>query len=386
MDTSKNLMNKLIFTNQKYWEIKSEDKVNFQIFFKHDILSNIKIIEELSETERVFLLVDENIWNIYKNKFDFICRKSYKKIYIKTIKPDEENKNIESSIEIIKFLDKESLKRKSEPIVAIGGGVILDIVAFAASIYRRGVPIIKIPTNLLGIVDACVGVKTGVNFGTKRNRIGTYYPPKKVLIDKSVLKTCPQRHITNGLGEIFKIALIKSNPLFSQLESYAETVGIEEKLCIGALASKIINDSISLMLEELQPNLWEKNLERCVDFGHSFSPIIELNNLEELLHGEAVALDCLFSSCLAFNLGMIDDIKILRIYKLAKSLGLPLYHNDFTNKKLIYTSIKETIAHRNGDLNLPLTSDIGQYVFINKLSDSIIDKTINLFKSMKDKL
>ena len=108
--------------------------------------------------------------------------------------------------------------------------------------------------------------------------------------------------------------------------------------------------------------------------------------MEELLHGEAVALDCLFSSCLAFNLGMIDEIKILRIYKLAKSLGLPLYHNDFTNKELIYTSINETIAHRNGNLNLPLTSDIGKYVFINNLSDSIIDKTIKLFKSMKDKL
>ena len=379
-------MNQVIFTNQKYWEINSEDKVNFQILFKHEILSNIGMIEELSQTERVFLLVDENVWNIYKKKFDFISKESSKKIYIKTIKPDEENKNIESSIEIIKFLDNESLQRKSEPVVAIGGGVILDMVAFAASIYRRGVPIIKIPTNLLAIVDACVGVKTGVNFGVKRNRIGSYYPPQKVLIDKSFLKTCPQRHITNGLGEIFKIALVKSNSLFSQLEIYADTVGIEEKLCIGALASKIINDSISLMLEELQPNLWEKNLERCVDFGHSFSPIIELNNLDELLHGEAVALDCLFSSCLAYNLEMIDENKILRIYKLAKSLGLPLYHKDFTNKELISISINETLAHRNGNLNLPITSDIGQYVFINELSDQMLDKTINLFKSMRDKL
>ncbi len=379
-------MNSKILKKQKYWEINSEDKVNFQILFTHSILSQQKIVEELSETDRVFLLIDDNIWNLYKNQFEILIKNSSKKILIKKIKPNEENKNLESTIDIIQFFDDNSLKRKSEPVVTIGGGVILDICSFAASIYRRGVPVIKIPTNLLAIVDACVGVKTGINFGIKRNRIGTYYPPQKVLIDKSFLKTCPQRHITNGLGEIFKIALIKSNSLFTQLEAYAETVGIEEKLCIGALASKIINDSITLMLEELQPNLWEKDLQRCVDFGHSFSPYIELKNIKELLHGEAVTLDCLFSTCLAFNLQFINEKKLFRIYKLAYALGLPLYHKDFANKKLIFTSLEETKAHRNGDLNLPIPSDIGKYVFINQLSDEIIDKTIELYSSINNRL
>ncbi len=380
------MINNFIQQKQKFWEINSEDKVNFQIIYTHSILSQLKIIEELSETDRVFFLVDENIWNLYRNQFELIIQKSIKKIFIKTIRPDEENKNIDSVIEIIKFLDDKSLKRRSEPVIAIGGGVVLDIASFASSIYRRGVPVIKIPTNLLSIVDACVGVKTGINFGLKRNRIGTYYPPQKVLIDKSFLKTCPQRHITNGLGEIFKIALIKSNSLFSQLEAYTDTVGIEEKLCVGALASKIINDSISLMLEELQPNLWEKDLKRCVDFGHSFSPYIELKNRNELLHGEAVTLDCLFSTCLAFNLDLINEQKLFRIYRLAHSLGLPIFHQDFTNKKLFHISLAETKAHRNGNLNLPIPSDIGQYIFINELSDEIIDKAMKLYKSMKDKL
>ena len=387
MDTkSRELMDSLIVQKQKYWEINSEDKVNFEIHFINSILSQFKSIEDLSETNRVFLLIDENIFKIYKNQFEILLKNSKKKIHIKEIKPDEKNKNIDGCIDIIQFLDDESLQRKSEPIIAIGGGVVLDIASFAASIYRRGVPIIKIPTNLLAIVDACVGVKTGVNFGIKRNRIGTYYPPQKVLIDKSFLRTCPQRHISNGLGEIFKIALIKSSTLFAQLESYTETVGVEEKLCIGALASKIINESITLMLEELEPNLWEKNLKRCVDFGHSFSPYIELKNINELLHGEAVTLDCLFSSCLAFNLNLLTREKLLRVYRLANSLGLPIFHRDFTDKKLIKTSLKETKSHRNGDLNLPIPYDIGKHIFINQISDEIIDKTIELFKSIKKEL
>ena len=77
-----------------------------------------------------------------------------------------------------------------------------------------------------------------------RNRIGTYYPPSKVLVDKNFLNTCPSRHISNGLGEIFKIALIKSKDLFSALDFYCETVGLQEKLCKGPLASKIINDKL----------------------------------------------------------------------------------------------------------------------------------------------
>ena len=379
-------MNKFFNEPQKKWEINSEDKVNFQISSIPSILDNYKAIDDLSETKRIFILVDNNIWKTYKDKFDNLKKNSSKTIYFFRIKPDEENKNIESSIDIIEFLDSHSLSRKSEPVIAIGGGVILDIAAFAASIYRRGVPIIKIPTNLLSIVDACVGVKTGVNFGIKRNRIGTYYPPSKVLIDKSFLRTCPQRHITNGLGEIFKIALIKSESLFLELTAYAETVGIQEKLCIGALSSKIINDSITLMLEELQPNLWEKNLERCVDFGHSFSPYIELKNINELLHGEAVALDCLFSSCLSFKLGLIEMEQLNQIYRLANMLELPLFHKDFTNQELLETSLRETKAHRNGNLNLPLPSAIGKYIFINQISDKVLLETIELFSTFKDRL
>ncbi len=368
------------------WSIRSNEKINFNISYTHSILSNHQIIEELSETNRVFLFIDRNIGEIYKDDFSTMIEKSKKDYFIHYVNPDEQNKDLNSVIEIIKFIDEKKLSRLSEPIIVIGGGVVLDIASFAASIYRRGVPVIKIPTNLLSIVDACVGVKTGINFGLMRNRIGSYYAPKKVLIDKKFLESCPLRHISNGLGEIFKIALIKSEALFIDLESYSRDIGIEEKLCYGALASKIINQSITLMLEELEPNLFEKNLQRCVDFGHSFSPFIELNNLDELLHGESVALDCLFSSCLAFKLELIQFDELKKIFNLAKSLKLPIFHCDFTNKELLKKSLEQTKAHRNGDLNLPIPTGIGSYIFINDLTESDLDKTIKLFTKMNKEL
>lgn len=376
----KNALKDQLFS--KSWEINSKEVVNFKIHHTHNVFSSHQILDDLSSTNRVFIAIDRNVSDIYIEKLRKIEKDSPKKYFIHKLPPDEMNKNFETTLDLIKFLDKNKLKRVSEPLIAIGGGVTLDIASFAASIYRRGVPIIKIPTNLLSIVDACVGVKTGINLGIMRNRIGTYYPPSKVLVDKNFLNTCPSRHISNGLGEIFKIALIKSKDLFSALDFYCETVGLQEKLCKGPLASKIINESITLMLEELEPNLWEKNLQRCVDFGHSFSPLIELKNIDELLHGEAVALDCLFSSCLSNILGYLDYEELCKCYKLAKNLGLKTLHKDFTKKSLILESIEQTKAHRNGDLNLPLPNCIGKYIFINDLNEEQLSNTIDLFINM----
>ena len=376
------MSNSFLPINNIDWSIKANEKIQFNISYTHSIFSNHKVIDELSETNRIFLAIDKNVANLYRINLKDIIDKSHKEYFLHYVEPDEENKNIDSVLEIIKFLDERKLSRVSEPLIVIGGGVVLDIASFAASIYRRGVPIIKIPTNLLSIVDACVGVKTGINYGLMRNRIGTYYAPKKVLIDKNFLKTCPKRHISNGLGEIFKIALIKSKLLFEDLESYADDIGIEEKFCYGALASKIVNQSITLMLEELEPNLYEKNLQRCVDFGHSFSPYIELKNVNELLHGEAVTLDCLFSSCLSYNLDFMSLDTLKNIYCLANKLGLPLFHEDFTNKKLIKLSLDQTKAHRNGDLNLPIPNGIGSYFFLNDLNDNELSKTIQTFSTI----
>ena len=149
---------------------------------------------------------------------------------------------------------------RREPIIAIGGGVLLDIVGFACSIYRRGIPYIKVPTTLLAIVDASVGSKVAVNHFGRRNRLGAYYPPIATLIDKKFIKTQSEREIINGIAEIFKLAVIKSPELFALLEENAELL-IEEKFQHGAVPVRVINLAITDMIAELGPNLWEKKLD-----------------------------------------------------------------------------------------------------------------------------
>ena len=145
--------------------------------------------------------------------------------------------------------------------IVIGGGVLLDLVGFCCSVYRRGIPYVKVPTTLLAIVDASVGVKVAANHFGRRNRIGAYYPPIATLIDKKFIKTQDERNIVNGIAEIFKLAVIKSPELFYLLEENAEML-IEEKFQYGAVPVRVINLAITDMINELGPNLWEKRLDR----------------------------------------------------------------------------------------------------------------------------
>ncbi len=294
------------FNNYKRsWNVTSELPINFTIKYSSDIFNPINHdILQYNDSTRRIVIIDKIINDLYGENilYYFSCLKIDLKLCV--IDSKEENKNWEHVNSVLKFFEDLSLLRR-EPIIAIGGGVLLDLVGFCASIYRRGIPYIKVPTTLLAIVDASVGVKVGVNHFNRRNRIGSYYPPIATFIDKKFINTQDERNIVNGIAEIYKLALIKDEELFLLLEdNYAQL--ILEKFQYGAVPVRVINLAITGMINELAPNLWEKKLDRCVDFGHSFSPLIEMKNMINLYHGEAVILDCLFSSCISYNRGYID--------------------------------------------------------------------------------
>ena len=221
--------------------------------------------------------------------------------------------------------------------------------------------------------------KVAANHFERRNRIGAYYPPIATLLDKKFIATQDERNIVNGIAEIFKLAVIKDKELFELLETSAEQL-ITEKFQFGAVPVRVINSAITGMIEELAPNLWEKKLDRCVDFGHSFSPIIEMQNVATLQHGEAVVLDCLFSSCIAKVRGYIDKDTLQRIFNTAKRLKLPVFHKDFTDYYLLSKSLSDTMKHRNGNQYLPVPIDIGNYKIVNDVMDVEIKLAIELFK------
>lgn len=367
---------------KKTWVANTELPVSFTLTYSTNIFDprNHDLIS-YGDSQRKIVVVDKVIYDLYSDQLINYFDTLKIQYLLHIVDSTEVNKNWENCEKILRFFEDAQILRRSEPVLAIGGGVLLDIVGFCCSIYRRGIPYIKVPTTLLAIVDASVGAKVGIDHFGKRNRLGAYFPPIAALLDKKFIKTQPKREIVNGIAEIFKLALIKENELFVLLEENYEQL-LNEKFQFGAVPNRVINLAITGMIEELAPNLWEKKLDRCVDFGHSFSPLIEMNNVPQLLHGESVAIDCIFSSCISFNRGYIDFETLTRILNTAKNLGLPTFHEDFTNFDLMKLSLTDTMKHRNNNQYLPLPIEIGNYKIINDLSDDEIKNAIMVFKTL----
>ena len=304
------------------------------------------------------------------------------------INATEKNKNVDTLLYLLGEIENLGPNRKNEPLIAVGGGVLLDIVGMAASLYRRGIPYIKVPTTLLGIVDASVGVKTGINFKDRRNRLGTYFPPLVAYLDMTFLKTLDDIEISSGLGEILKLAVIKDLKLFQILEDHGNEL-YKTKFINCSYSEKVISLSIKGMRDELQDNLWEKNLKRFVDFGHSFSPIPEMRSLTDqnvptLTHGQAVTLDVIFSSVISYSRNMLSRIEVSRIMNTAFNMGLPTMHIYFTNPDILMEALNDTIKHRNGSQNLPIPTTIGSAVFINDLTYEDIRVASKMMMELND--
>ena len=372
------------FDNYKRtWSVKAELPVEFILKYSSDVFNlNNHDLLSFGESNRRVVVIDETVYKLYGEQLETYFKTFQVELELFVVDATEENKDWKHTDEILKFFEVSGVLRR-EAIIVIGGGVLLDLVGFCCSIYRRGIPYVKVPTTLLAIVDASVGVKVAANHFGRRNRIGAYYPPVATLLDKKFISTQDERNIVNGIAEIFKLAVIKDKELFELLETSSEQL-ITEKFQFGAVPVRVINLAITGMIDELVPNLWERKLDRCVDFGHSFSPIIEMQNIATLQHGEAVVLDCLLSSCIANVRGYVDGDTLKRIFKTANDLKLPTFHKDFCNFDLLKKSLSDTMKHRNGNQYLPVPVGIGNYIILNDVTDDEIKKATIVFKGMND--
>ncbi len=330
------------------------------------------------EDARRFVVVDSNVDKYYSAEIRNYFSHHHIEAKIITFPGGEENKTVEHYLSILRELDSFPIHRRDEPIIAIGGGVLTDAVGFVASSYRRGVPHIKVPTTLMGYVDASIGIKTGINFNGSKNRLGAFHPPQKVLLDKSLLKTLPKRHILNGVCEIIKLAIIKDAGLFCLLEEQgAQSVEAHFQNEEGDV---ILDRAISGMLEELQPNLFEEDLARKVDFGHTFSYGLETRHEAHLFHGEAVLLDIVISTLIANARDLLCDEETSRIFRLINDLGIEL-NASILDPSLLWQSLTERTYHRNGLQRVPMPNGIGNCVFVNDINAEEIESAV---KNLED--
>ncbi|MGY2932115.1 3-dehydroquinate synthetase [Bradyrhizobium sp. GM6.1] len=249
-------------------------------------------------------------------------------------------------------------------LIALGGGVCSDIVTLASSLLRRGISHVRIPTTLIGQIDAGIGLKGGVNFGVHKNFLGCFYPPDAVAIIPSILQTLSADGIRQGLAEMIKVACTSDTTLFKKLER-ASAGNIEAQIKSGdARAHDMIRRAISAMMAELSKNPFERGgYERAVDFGHTLAHPLEASTGYTLHHGTAVAVDLAFSTLLSRGLGWLDARSCERIIGTLGSCRLPLWHEN-VNEQLVHDAFMASAKHRGGEINMTLPTGIGTYAFL----------------------
>ncbi len=362
------------------WEVKSSRPVHYSVIESENLfdpgnpLMLSQGFQQETKQRRCLILIDENVRQLYVEKIAAYFDYHGVETQIVPILCQESNKTMENVFLISRSMHDFKLLRRGEPLVGIGGGVLLDMVGMSASIYRRGIPYFRVPTTLMGLIDAGVGVKTGVNFDHHKNRLGSYYPPLAAYLDRGFLKTLDDRHMSNGLAEIFKIALVKDKTLFELMERNIENM-IPARLQGLPDHDEIFRRAIQGMLDELEPNLWEDRLERLVDYGHSFSPSIEMKALPKLLHGEAVNIDMVFSLILSKQRGLFSQHDFNRVMRVMRHLNLPILH-ELCTTEFMQQALDDTVKHRNGCQRLPLTIGIGDCVFVNDVSREEIENAV----------
>ena len=270
----------------------------------------------------------------------------------------ESSKNLGQAEKLFDRLLELNCDRKSL-LVALGGGVIGDLVGFVAATYQRGVPFIQIPTTLLSQVDSSVGGKTAVNHPKGKNMIGAFYQPRLVVIDLETLRTLPQKEYRAGLAEIVKYGVIADAKLFEFLETnYKKILNLDFE-CL----SHIIETSCAIKAKVVEKDERESHYRMILNFGHTFGHAIEsLTNYSRFIHGEAVSIGMVHAAELSHSMGKCSKDIPVRLAALLKNLGLPvdmpnldtasvvgsLYHD----KKTMDRKIKFILVNQIGSIEI----------------------------------
>ena len=296
---------------------------------------------------------------------------------ILTIPAGEKNKNIFTCLDLWHKLSALEADRNSV-IINLGGGVVTDLGGFVASTFQRGIAFINIPTSLLAMVDAAVGGKTGVDLGVLKNQVGVITNPNLVVIDTTFLETLPKRHLTSGIAEMLKHGLIDSKEYWYKMENLdANNKNNLEEL---------IWESIQIKYKIVSKDLYEANIRKTLNYGHTLGHAIESYYLdhqtkESLLHGEAVAIGLILETYLSHKL---LHFPVEALNKVSQSIlrHYPKVNFDAKDIEEIIQLLKFDKKNRNGKVLFVLLNNIGSCSVDISTDKALITKAFEFYQKI----
>jgi len=322
--------------------------------------------------DKCLLIIDKKIPNAMISKISKSLKR--KKIFKFFFNANEKNKNQKNVNKILQILLKKNFSR-TDCIITIGGGITGDVGGFAASLYKRGLQFINLPTTLLSQVDSSVGGKTGINTKEGKNLIGNFYQPKIVISDTDFLKTLPRREIICGYGEVLKHSIILNKSFYKYLDNNASKI-LDLK---SPFIEKAIFKSCKIKKEIVEKDEKEKGIRKILNFGHTFAHAYEaaLGYSKKLNHGEAVILGIISAIRFSLDLKLVLIKESELIMKHIHKISLPSnINNYFSSKNLnsILSFMKKDKKNTSKKINLILLKKIGSTITNNEYSILVIKK------------
>ena len=347
----------------------------YPVFIGNNILGKLKTIlkENLINFNQCLIIADKNVPKKLVNKILNSLPK--KKISLHYFKSSEKNKNQKSIDNILSILLSKNFNR-NDCVISIGGGITGDVSGFAASIFKRGLKFINIPTTLLSQVDSSIGGKTGINSKYGKNLIGAFYQPSLVISDTVFLKSLPRREIICGYGEILKHAIIADKKFFTFLDINGSQI-LNLK---SPLIEKAIFKSCSIKKSVVQADVKEMGVRKILNFGHTFAHAYEatLGYSKKLNHGEAVILGIKTAAKFSLLNNTLNIKEFNLIENHLKKLNLPKNINKFfsiRNLGTILSFMKKDKKNNTNKINLVTLKKIGSPIYKLQFDE----KKINLF-------
>ena len=259
---------------------------------------------------------------------------------------------------------------RTDAIISVGGGAITDVAGFVAATWLRGVRVIHIPTTLLGMVDAAVGGKTGINTAEGKNLVGAFWPPSAVLCEIGTLRTLPEHELLTGMAEVVKCGFIADTQILDIIEANPEKIRNSQ----SSIVRDLIERAVRVKAEVVSEDLRESGRREILNYGHTLGHAIERAERYQWRHGAAVAVGMVYAAELALAAGYLDETIVDRTRAILKSLNLPVGYRGDRWKELLETMRRDKKA-RGSLLRFIVLEELGKPRVYEVPDDSILYMT-----------
>ncbi|MET0865417.1 MAG: sedoheptulose 7-phosphate cyclase [Nakamurella sp.] len=370
------------------FHVEAYERLDYSLLYVDGAFSveNSEIADSYRPFGRCLMVVDDTVHGLYGDRIRAYFEHHRIELTVFPVAIREIDKTLDTVEHIIDAFGNFGLLRK-EPVLVVGGGLTTDVAGFACATYRRSTNYIRVPTTLIGLIDASVSIKVAVNHGKAKNRLGAYHPSEKVILDFSFLRTLPMDQVRNGMAELIKISTVADSGIFQLLEKYGEDLlqtrfghlaGTPE---LRDIAHRLTYDAINTMLTLEVPNLQELDLDRVIAFGHTWSPVLELAPDVPFFHGHAINIDMALSTTIAEQRGYLSVNERDRIFWLMNRLGLAL-DSSYLTPELLRSASDAIVKTRGGLLRAAVPRPIGSCYFINDLTSDELERALTVHREV----